>query len=501
VASGPYDLWVTADIGAQIAVPEFSSAANGQIAYQWDGDHTITTGVKSGGTLIPDGYYVYIDFQGIENQYVLTYESRNKYRLTSGVRDADNYVQFAEDLYANTNIPADLSGSRRMEVRVNGTVETNYRFYDLIDTFKNVVVFNTGTPVAGERSVTGPVAGSVVSVDYATPSGNPVNWGMATLGETTNNDGLISANEARTNNGVFNDFWSGQAASSITVQQPNRNKSFTLTLDPNWTVQDFINAFNARAAQADVEAEAYWNGAEVSVRPGTSGWKERPDTGWEGSLFYIDIAMSNIGPGGGGDLPAAQNTFAASGPLPADSVISVVLDDTGRVMYAANTSSSNEHDLPALGFILPVKQDAAVGAFSVLKFNRFAIQAGANDTAADRINFSLPEMTIQALSIENVSVARQNQAVNSIGMIDTAINRVNSARVYFGVLINRCEHTLNNLFAGQTNSAAGESVIRDADFAFESATFTRNQILLESSRAVLSQANMMNSVVRNLLSF
>jgi len=285
------------------------------------------------------------------------------------------------------------------------------------------------------------------------------------------------------------------------VQQPNRNKSFTLTLDPNWTVQDFINAFNARAAQADVEAEAYWNGAEVSVRPGTSGWKERPDTGWEGSLFYIDIAMSNIGPGGGGDLPAAQNTFAASGPLPADSVISVVLDDTGRVMYAANTSSSNEHDLPALGFILPVKQDAAVGAFSVLKFNRFAIQAGANDTAADRINFSLPEMTIQALSIENVSVARQNQAVNSIGMIDTAINRVNSARVYFGVLINRCEHTLNNLFAGQTNSAAGESVIRDADFAFESATFTRNQILLESSRAVLSQANMMNSVVRNLLSF
>ena len=45
-----------------------------------------------------------------------------------------------------------------------------------------------------------------------------------------------------------------------------------------------------------------------------------------------------------------------------------------------------------------------------------------------------------------------------------------------------------------------ESVIRDADMAEEMTKFTRNQILIESSTAMLAQANQMPMAILKLLS-
>ncbi len=81
----------------------------------------------------------------------------------------------------------------------------------------------------------------------------------------------------------------------------------------------------------------------------------------------------------------------------------------------------------------------------------------------------------------------------------TGLRRVNTVRSYIGSMINRLEHALSNLRNQNENTQMAESTIRDANFATESSTFTRNQILTQSSTAMLAQANAAPQSILSLL--
>jgi flagellin len=59
--------------------------------------------------------------------------------------------------------------------------------------------------------------------------------------------------------------------------------------------------------------------------------------------------------------------------------------------------------------------------------------------------------------------------------------------------------TIRSLNIANENTAAAESVIRDADFATETAGLTRSQILVNASTNVLSLANQAPQAVLQLL--
>ncbi len=88
---------------------------------------------------------------------------------------------------------------------------------------------------------------------------------------------------------------------------------------------------------------------------------------------------------------------------------------------------------------------------------------------------------------------------DALTAIDKAIEDVSAQRAALGASQNRLEHTIQNLSITVENLAAAESRIRDADMAAEMAEFTKNQILLQSSTAMLAQANMKPQVVLSLL--
>ncbi|MDG5816569.1 flagellin [Chitinispirillales bacterium ANBcel5] len=127
----------------------------------------------------------------------------------------------------------------------------------------------------------------------------------------------------------------------------------------------------------------------------------------------------------------------------------------------------------------------------------------AGDTAAtDAMTIQLKNMTVADLSAEMAGafeIDSQDNAVAAIGYVDTAINEVNSGRAEIGAIVNRLEHAINNLMVSETNQAAAESLIRDTDFAHETAKFTRNQILTQSGTAMLAQSNMTPQNVLTLL--
>ena len=58
-----------------------------------------------------------------------------------------------------------------------------------------------------------------------------------------------------------------------------------------------------------------------------------------------------------------------------------------------------------------------------------------------------------------------------------------------GSLQNRLSHTIANLQTTAENHEASRSMIEDADYAVESATLARSQVLAQASSAMLAQAN------------
>jgi flagellin len=81
----------------------------------------------------------------------------------------------------------------------------------------------------------------------------------------------------------------------------------------------------------------------------------------------------------------------------------------------------------------------------------------------------------------------------------TGLERVNRMRAAIGAWTNRLEHSVNNTMNQINNTQAAESQIRDADFATETAQFTRANILNNAATAMLAQANTSQQSVLQLL--
>ncbi|MGA1267877.1 MAG: flagellin [Gemmobacter sp.] len=86
-----------------------------------------------------------------------------------------------------------------------------------------------------------------------------------------------------------------------------------------------------------------------------------------------------------------------------------------------------------------------------------------------------------------------------MGLVDDALELVNTQRATLGAVSNRLEKTVSNMTNVVTNLQSGRGRIEDADFAAESTELAKTQILQQASMAMLSQANASKQSVMNLL--
>ena len=148
-------------------------------------------------------------------------------------------------------------------------------------------------------------------------------------------------------------------------------------------------------------------------------------------------------------------------------------------------------------------------SFSVDDGNYMTIQVGANNDAdhsaanpgatENRITFNLADATSEGLAIDGIDLDSLGDAQSAINSLDAAIQKVNDERSNIGALQNRFEYTSSNLMNSIQNNSASLSTIQDADFAVEAADLARNQILTQSSSAMLAQANQISQNVLGLL--
>jgi len=86
-----------------------------------------------------------------------------------------------------------------------------------------------------------------------------------------------------------------------------------------------------------------------------------------------------------------------------------------------------------------------------------------------------------------------------IKIAQSAQETLDSIRANIGSVQNQLTSTINNISVTQVNVTSAESQIRDVDFAQESATFSKNNILAQSGSYALSQANSVQQNVLKLL--
>jgi flagellin len=104
--------------------------------------------------------------------------------------------------------------------------------------------------------------------------------------------------------------------------------------------------------------------------------------------------------------------------------------------------------------------------------------------------------TTTTTGINNLTVANVAGSQSAIAAIDSALTVVNTQRANLGAAQSRFESVVANQLATAENLSASRSRIQDADFAAETATLTKAQILQQSGIAMLAQAN---SIPQNVL--
>ena len=125
---------------------------------------------------------------------------------------------------------------------------------------------------------------------------------------------------------------------------------------------------------------------------------------------------------------------------------------------------------------------------------------GPNESpTADQTNYTITAVDSTNLTINGLLVDTGANALLAVAGLDAAIGSVNNMRSDVGALVNRLEHTIDNLSNQRHNMQAAESVIRDVDFAIETTEFTKAQILMQSGTAMLAQANVRPQSVLQLL--
>uniref|UniRef100_UPI002FE053C2 flagellin N-terminal helical domain-containing protein n=1 Tax=Muricomes intestini TaxID=1796634 RepID=UPI002FE053C2 len=117
------------------------------------------------------------------------------------------------------------------------------------------------------------------------------------------------------------------------------------------------------------------------------------------------------------------------------------------------------------------------------------LQIGDTADPFNKLTVTIGNMSAASLGIADINIGTQFNAASAISLIKDAINLVSTTRGNLGATQNRLEHTINNLSVTSENMTAAESRIRDVDMAKEMMAYTKNNILVQASQAMLAQAN------------
>ena len=198
-----------------------------------------------------------------------------------------------------------------------------------------------------------------------------------------------------------------------------------------------------------------------------------------------------------------------------------ILDTIKAKLIQAHTDTTSSDGRAAIADDISKLLDQLDNIASQTNYNgTYLLQASATSTATSTaLNFQVGEGSSDTISTTAVQSNVAGFALNGAALktsvdaggityalagsaqatVDAAITTLNSNRSEFGSTQNQVESAVRNLMTQETNVKAAESIIRDVDYAQESANFNKQNIISQAGSYAISQANSVQQNVLRLL--
>lgn len=192
----------------------------------------------------------------------------------------------------------------------------------------------------------------------------------------------------------------------------------------------------------------------------------------------------------GGKIHASSLYYAGGEAVGAGINASVGSIQIPEAIYISGNKSLYDQDLPDV----PVSES--------WEGNPLVIHHGTK--ANEALNVYINDMHVKSLksggkSLADASVVTRTKAVDTISILDGALNYALNEITNIGAYISRLEHTDTNIVTANESTQASESTLRDADMAKEMTEYTKASVLSQAAQSMLAQANQNSSSVLSLL--
>ncbi len=376
---------------------------------------------------------------------------------------------------------------------------------------------SSSTAFQGNKLLNGNLDYTTANIDSEV-SGFKVNGAKLGFGETRDVEVLVT--QSAQVGGMAMQF-SGTALdltdadSTFTIEIAGNQGSRELSFSSGTTLANIASTINSFSDVTGVVATASGNDIKlVSSEFGSDQFV---------SLKVIDDGGAA---GAGVDNLDAGDTNALAGSPVAFNTLSNGITDFGQDVAATIngiTATTKGTKVSINTDFLDVSVDlSTTGSTTLGSISAFTITGGGGDfqlggrvDIAGKVSLGIGNVAVR--EIGKVSDSGTNYSLSDIGSgkslnvvdgdlsvaqdaVEQAIKDVNSLRGRLGAFQqNTVGATIRSLGVSFENTAAAESVIRDTDFASETAALTRSQILSQSAQTVLSQANFQPQAALSLL--
>ena len=448
------------------------------------------------------------DAAGLAISEKMRAQIRGLKQASRNAQDGISMIQTAEGGLNETH--AILQRMRELAVQAaNGTLTDSDKaevqkevaqLIEEIDRIGNTTEFNTKKLLNGQASVTSSQANGVVTSGTAVVvNEKPYNSGEAVSQDNLN--AVITSLSAgpNTKTGVYK--------VKITKQATAASISGTEDISGGTDYDGILN-INGVAIELGKDDKGATIVSKINNYTAQTGVKAELDSG-----KYLKLTTTGLGSEATLTVSSTDGDFLSKlGLAGAGEYITTKVgsDAVGTINNKAAIGKGNTLTLTNAGDDadgLTVNFDGSklkLGTDGTLTFDavinsdgQVTLQIGANDKQT--LSFTINDMRSKALGIDKLDVTTPNGAAEAIKKLDNALTLVSAERSKLGAIQNRLEHTISNLGVAAENIAASESRIRDIDMAEEMTNFTKNQILVQASTAMLAQANQKSQAVLKLL--
>jgi flagellin len=308
----------------------------------------------------------------------------------------------------------------------------------------------------------------------------------------------LGLSERQTNGSVFGKAAVAAATATNTYAEASATSAKTIISGPNSTKEVDLTAKTATESATAINDLGTGVKAEAVSSVQISGFNDVADTGTLtiGEKTYdlssykgvVDDLVADLNKDG---FTASTTTVAGQLNIEAKGVDGIILGagaaDTGLTMGTLDSAGT-----------LNGAAAAQNATNSVVTTSRLEFSSTEDFTVSSAELTDIAEDSTRN-TVNKLSITTADGAQDAISVIDAAIASIDGQRADLGAVQNRMSFTISNLSNIQSNVTDARSRIQDVDFASETAELTKQQILSQTSSAMLAQANQIPQTALSLL--